>query len=109
MAYQRWAIRSLRRFQDHEIILNFYFSVGGLLSLIYMASAILRSRIYAYVFSVHLFQNYAAVLHVAKELVAHSVLRGLFWLPQLIYELLHGNLSLWDWITASSLLKDMSI
>jgi hypothetical protein len=108
MAMNRWSIRSLRRFKDREILINAYVGIGGVFSLIYAICAVLRTKLYLHIFSVEVIQHSGLIIHVVIEMILHAILRALFWLPQIIYAALINHQSLWDWMTAAQILKDLS-
>lgn len=105
---QRWAIKSLRKFRDHELIISSYLVVGGLFSAAYALGAVLRTRLYQYVFSSQVLDNGHAIVHVSLEIIERSILRALLWFPQIIHGMWVEKQSLWDWITAANILKDLS-
>jgi len=105
---QRWAVKSLRRFKDREIIINIYLAIGGVLSLLYTLAAVWRAKLYVHVFSLEMISHGNVIGYVALQIILRAILRTLMWLPQLIYAMLFQHQSLWDWMTAAALMKDLS-
>ncbi len=107
MSLSRWSIKSLRRFGDAEILINIYLAIGGGFSMLYAIFAILRTKLYLHVFSTELMDHGGFILHVSLEIILHAILRTVLWLPEIIYALLFQHESLWDWLTATHILKDL--
>jgi hypothetical protein len=105
---ERWHIRSLRRFEDSEIALSIYLSLGGVCSLFYAAGAVWHTQIYKYIFSDKMVTGYSVIGRIVLHIAAHAILRVVTWAPDMISQVLLGHQSILDWLFAVNILKDLS-
>lgn len=104
MKSERWRVRSLRRFTGNETIVYIYLGFGGLFSAIYFVAAVIQTHVYQFIFT----PNMEPALRLMGHIVISAILRSIFWLPQLFWQVLFGPVAFMDWLLAARLLQGAS-
>jgi len=107
MKPDRWKVRSLRRFRDHEVMLYLYLGIGGVCSMIYCVAAIMQTRVYYFMFQPGAWTENGMFLKVAGHIIFSAIMRVIFWLPQLFWQVAVGAVSFRDWLLAANIIKEL--
>lgn len=107
MKPERWKVRSLRRFRDHEVLLYLYLGIGGIFSLIYFVSASINTQFYKFFLMPAAWAENGLVVKVSAHLIWHAMLRVIFWLPDIFWKVLLGGTSFMDWMLATHIVKEL--
>ena len=107
MKPERWKVRSLRRFRDHEVLVYVYLGIGGVLSAIYFVAAVMQTRLLDFVFHSAAWAQQGMFLKVAGSIIMLSIMRAVLWLPQLFWQVVMGGASFMDWLTAANIVKEL--
>jgi len=103
-----WHIRSLRRFEDGEIVLAIYLCIGGIFSMLYTGGAIWNSKLYVPFTNGQIFSHYALVMKIAMIIVFQAIARVIVWGPDLCMHIFFQHQSILDWLFAADILKNIS-
>nr|HRJ12753.1 hypothetical protein [Alphaproteobacteria bacterium] len=104
MKPERWQVNSLRRFRNHEVLIYVYLGIGGLCSMIYFVGACMKTQIYTLLLNMPALTQHATIFGVFGQIVVNSILRVVFWLPQLFWQVFMGGEGFIDWLVATNIL-----
>lgn len=107
MKPERWRVRSLRRFRDHEVMVYLYLGIGGFLSMIYFVAAVMQTRLFDFVFHAGAWTGQSMFLKVSGHIIVLSIMRAVLWLPQLFWHVIMGGADIIDWIIAANIVKEL--
>ena len=95
---QRWHVPSLRRFRHHEVMLYGYGAVGGLLSLIFFVSVVLRFDLWRILISPTAWSQDLLLVKIFGTVLLQTIGRAIFWLPQFLHQVLLGEQTPLGWL-----------